>query len=79
MLSETRSRSWKRRINDLFEYLLEQDFKVLVKFANSYRKELYGDDWTPDLTVTTEKFDKLFEILFDKIFTAGHFGPGNKN
>lgn len=66
-------------LGDFLEFLWEQDTVDLIEFANEYRKQLYGDDWTPDIDWTPEKFDKVFESFTEKHAKAGFFGRRDMN
>ena len=70
-------------LDDFVQFWCEEDvadfIDDFIEFANAYRKRLYGDDWTPDLEWTPEKFDKVFDGLLEKHSQAGFFGRRDEN
>jgi hypothetical protein len=64
-------------LSNLVDYMADAlDMDDFICWANQERKQLYGDDWTPDMLLTTEKAEKLQESLWNKVFHTNYERPG---
>jgi len=66
-------------LGDLIEFLWRQEPEDFVKFANDFHKQLYREDWRPDVDWTKEKLEKTLESLTHKQTDAGWFGRRDEN